>query len=93
MLLVFVAVFILLFEHVLPMLIMRRNPERVLEFAAAAVRLRGAFLHPLTGTLVRLLVEGRRDRERQGTQTLTADARKKPARPRTHTWKPAKSRA
>src|SRR5215210_8031211 len=31
MLLVFVAVFILLFEHVLPMLIVRRDPERALE--------------------------------------------------------------
>ena len=31
MLLLFVAVFILLFEHVLPLLIVRRNPEKVLE--------------------------------------------------------------
>src|SRR5829696_1091270 len=32
MLLAFVAVFILTCEHVLPVLIVRRNPERVLEF-------------------------------------------------------------
>ena len=31
MLLLFVAIFILVFEHVLPLLIVRRNPERVLE--------------------------------------------------------------
>ena len=74
MLLVFVAVFILVFEHVLPMLIMRRNPERVLEFLLPPFDYAARFLHPLTGTLVRLLVEGRRDRERQGTQTVTAAA-------------------
>ena len=74
MLLLFVAVFILLFEHVLPMLIMRRNPERVLELMLPPFDYAARFLHPLTGTLVRLLVEGRRDRdrERQGVQALTA---------------------
>jgi len=56
---------------VLPMLIMRRNPERVLEFLLPPFDYAARFLHPLTGTLVRLLVEGRRDRERQGTQTVT----------------------
>ena len=54
------------FEHVLPMLIMRRNPERVLESLLPPFDYAARFLHPLTGTLVRLLVEGRRDRERQG---------------------------
>jgi putative hemolysin len=72
MLLVFVAVFILVFEHVLPMLIMRRNPERVLELLLPPFDYVARFLHPLTGTLVRLLVEGRRDRERQSTQTAGA---------------------
>jgi putative hemolysin len=73
MLLLFVAVFILVFEHVLPMLIMRRNPERMLELLLPPFDYAARFLHPLTGTLVRLLVEGRRDRdrERQGTQTVT----------------------
>ena len=42
MLLVFVAVFILLCEHVLPMLIVRRNPGARAGAAAAAVRLRRA---------------------------------------------------
>jgi CBS domain containing-hemolysin-like protein len=62
LLLVFVAVFILLFEHVLPMLIMRRNPERALEVLLPPFDYAARFLHPLTGTLVRLLVEGRRER-------------------------------
>ena len=66
MLLLFVAVFMLIFEHVLPMLIVRRNPERVLELLLPPFDVAARFLHPLTGTLVRLLVEGRRDRERQG---------------------------
>ena len=39
MLLLFVAVFILLCEHVLPMLIVRRNPGAGAGAAAAAVRL------------------------------------------------------
>jgi CBS domain containing-hemolysin-like protein len=64
MLLVFVAVFILLFEHVLPMLIMRRNPERALELLLPPFDAAARFIHPLTGTLVRLLVEGQRDRDR-----------------------------
>ena len=72
MLLVFVAVFILLFEHVLPMLIVRRNPERVLAFVLPPFDYVARALHPLTGTLVRLLVEGRRDRDRPGGQPLTA---------------------
>ncbi len=71
MLLLFVAVFILLCEHVLPMLIMRRDPERVLGLLLPPFDYAARFLHPLTGTLVRLLVEGRRDRERQVAQAVT----------------------
>jgi CBS domain containing-hemolysin-like protein len=74
MLLLFVAVFILLFEHVLPMLIMRRDPERVLELLLPPFDYAARFLHPLTGTLVRLLVEGRRDRERQTGQAVATTA-------------------
>jgi CBS domain containing-hemolysin-like protein len=63
LLLVFVAVFILVCEHVLPMLIARRNPERVLEVLLPPFDIAARFLHPLTGTLVRLLkAEPRRDR-------------------------------
>jgi magnesium and cobalt exporter, CNNM family len=86
MLLLFVAVFILLFEHVLPMLIMRRNPERVLELLLPPFDYAARFLHPLTGTLVRLLVEGRRERERQGTQTLTLTATEEEAGEAAHAY-------
>jgi putative hemolysin len=55
MLLVFVAIFILVFEHVLPLLIVRRNPERVLEVLLPPFDVAARFLHPLTGSLVRLI--------------------------------------
>src|SRR4051812_10263328 len=55
MLLVFVAIFILVFEHVLPLLIVRRNPERVLEVLLPPFDVAARFLHPLTGSLVRLV--------------------------------------
>ena len=55
MLLVFVAIFILVFEHVLPLLIVRRNPERVLEVLLPPFDVAARFLHPLTGGLVRLI--------------------------------------
>ena len=63
MLLLFVAVFILLFEHVLPLLIVRRNPEQVLAFLLPPFDVAAGFLHPLTGTLVRLIKDPRRERE------------------------------
>jgi len=64
MLLLFVAVFILLCEHVLPMLLVSRNPERALEVLLPPFDVAARFLHPLTGGLVRLMDQGRRDRER-----------------------------
>jgi CBS domain containing-hemolysin-like protein len=63
MLLLFVAVFILIFEHVLPLLIVRRNPEQVLALLLPPFDFAARFLHPLTGTLVRLIHDGRRERE------------------------------
>jgi putative hemolysin len=63
MLLLFVAVFILLFEHVLPLLIVGRNPEKVLAVILPPFDFAARFLHPLTGTLVRLIIESRRERE------------------------------
>ncbi|HXW08880.1 MAG TPA: hemolysin family protein [Vicinamibacterales bacterium] len=62
MLLLFVAVFILAFEHFVPMLIARRNPERVLEVLLPPFNVAAGFLSPLTTVLVRLLVEARRER-------------------------------
>ena len=49
MLLLFVAIFILVCEHVLPLLIVRRNPERVLEVLLPPFDVAARFLHPLTG--------------------------------------------
>ena len=63
MLLVFVAIFILVCEHVLPLLIVRRNPERMLEVLLPPFDVAARFLHPLTGGLVRLIAtDSRRDR-------------------------------
>jgi len=64
MLLLFVAVFILVCEHVLPLLLVRKNPERALEVLLPPFDVAARFLHPLTGSLVRLIDQGRRDRER-----------------------------
>jgi CBS domain containing-hemolysin-like protein len=67
MLLVFVAIFILVCEHVLPLLIVGRNPERMLEVLLPPFDVAARFLHPLTGGLVRLIApETRRDRQEQG---------------------------
>ena len=55
MLLVLIAVFILLFEHVLPILIVRRDPERVLEVLLPPFEIGIRFLRPLTTALTRLV--------------------------------------
>jgi len=65
MLLAFVAVFILLCEHVFPLLIVRRNPERVLEVALPPFDFVARAMRPLTGSLVQLIVEPRRERSEQ----------------------------
>jgi CBS domain containing-hemolysin-like protein len=63
MLLTFVAIFIIVCEHVVPMLIVRRNPEAVLEVWLPPFDVVARFLHPLTASLVRLITaDGRRDR-------------------------------
>jgi putative hemolysin len=76
MLLVFVAIFILVFEHVLPLLIVRRNPERVLEVLLPPFDVVARFLHPLTGGLVRLVAAvPRRERpETNNTNTEPVEA-------------------
>jgi putative hemolysin len=75
MLLLFVAIFILVCEHVLPLLIVRRNPERVLEVFLPPFDVVARFLHPLTGNLVRLTAtESRRDRiEANPANTVIAE--------------------
>ena len=73
MLMVFVAVFILICEHVLPMLIARRDPERVLEVLLPPFDVAARFLQPLTNALVRLIVDARRDRQLPAATNSDAD--------------------
>src|SRR5688500_4647352 len=61
MLLLFVAVFILLCEHVLPVLIVRRNPERMLEVLLPPFDILARAVRPLTNSLTRLILEPRRE--------------------------------
>jgi CBS domain containing-hemolysin-like protein len=62
MLLLFVAIFILICEHVIPMFIVRRDPERVLEVLLPPFDVAARVVQPLTRVLVRLIVDARRDR-------------------------------
>jgi putative hemolysin len=75
LLLLFVAVFILVCAHVLPLLIVRRNPERVLEVLLPPFDVVARSLHPLTGPLVSLITaEGRRDRFEPAANGAPSDA-------------------
>ena len=65
MLLLFVAVFILVCEHVLPVLIVRRNPERMLEILLPPFDVLARTVRPLTNSLTRLILEPRRERPEQ----------------------------
>jgi putative hemolysin len=63
MLLLFVAVFIFVCEHLIPSYIVRRNPEKVLEFVLPPFDIVARFLQPLTNGLVRLIAtDPRRER-------------------------------
>ncbi|MEO6212725.1 MAG: hemolysin family protein [Vicinamibacterales bacterium] len=72
MLLVFVAIFILACEHVLPLLIVRRNPERVLEMVLPPFDVVARAMRPLTSGLVRLIADPRRDRPEQTGSVQTS---------------------
>jgi CBS domain containing-hemolysin-like protein len=74
MLLVFVAVFILVFEHVLPLLIVRRNPERVLELLLPPFDVAVSFLQPLTTWLNRLIMDKRERAVTAPAATVEEDA-------------------
>jgi CBS domain containing-hemolysin-like protein len=65
MLLLFVAVFILVCEHVIPIFIVRRNPERVLEVLLPPFDILARTVRPLTNSLTRLILEPRRERTEQ----------------------------
>jgi putative hemolysin len=76
MLLVLIAVFILLFEHVVPILIVRRDPERVLEVLLPPFEIGIRFLRPLTTALTRLV----RDRaERTAAPANASPAEEEPS--------------
>ena len=60
MLLVFVAIFILVCEHIVPVFIVRRNPERVLEVLLPPFDAIARVVRPLTNSLTRLIEEPRR---------------------------------
>jgi putative hemolysin len=62
MLLLFVAIFILVCEHIVPLLVARRDPERVLEVLLPPFDVAARFLQPLTNALVRLGTDARRER-------------------------------
>lgn len=76
LLLLFVAVFIIVCEHLLPLLIVRRNPERMLEVLLPPFDVAARFLHPLTGGLVRIIATDprRAQVEANGGPATTADA-------------------
>ena len=64
MLLLFVAVFILLCEHVLPILLVSKTPKRSPELLLPPFDVAARFLHPFTGGLLRLIERDRRERDR-----------------------------
>ena len=61
----FVAIFILVCEHVIPTLIVRRNPERVLEVLLPPFDAIARTVRPITSALTRLIAEPRRERTEQ----------------------------
>ena len=67
--------FVVLCEHILPMAIVRRNPERVLEFLLPSFEAMVRVLQPLTSALIRL---GVKRRERQSA-VVSAAAPEQPA--------------
>jgi putative hemolysin len=56
------AVFVIVFEHLLPLLIVRSDPERVLDFLLPSFGLIARMLRPITRALVGLIATLRRER-------------------------------
>lgn len=75
MLMLFIAVFILICEHVLPLLIARKDPERVLEVLLPPFDVAARIVQPLTNALVRLAADTRRDRTPPGSNGQAEDLR------------------
>jgi CBS domain containing-hemolysin-like protein len=73
-----VVAFVLVCEHLLPMLIIRRDPEAVLDVLLPVFHPIARFVRPLTAALIRV-VEGRRERDTgdaapEGTEAQPASA-------------------
>jgi putative hemolysin len=73
MLLLFVAVFIFVCEHLIPSYIVRRNPEKVLEFVLPPFDVAARFFQPLTNGLVRLIATDPRRERTDVVVTLVTD--------------------
>jgi putative hemolysin len=73
MLLLFVAVFIFVCEHLIPSYIVRRNPEKVLEFVLPPFDVVARFLQPLTNGLVRLIATDPRRERTDVVVTMVTD--------------------
>ena len=56
------AIFVIVFEHLLPLLIVRSDPERVLDFLLPSFDLVSRILRPITRALVGLIATLRRER-------------------------------
>jgi CBS domain containing-hemolysin-like protein len=69
--LVALALFVVVCEHLLPMLIARHDPERVLDILLPAFSPVARAIRPLTGGLV-ALIDGRRERESNGADGADA---------------------
>ena len=74
MLLLFVAVFILVCEHVIPIFIVRRNPERVLEVLLPPFDVLARAVRPLTSSLTRLIQEPRERTDQNGAGSVEPPA-------------------
>ena len=61
-LLLSIAAFVLVCEHLIPLVLARRSPERVLEVVLPAFDLVVRFLRPVTSPLIRLATTPRRER-------------------------------
>ena len=74
MLLASVAIYIFICEHLVPSIIVRRNPERVLTVLLPSFSWIAGAMMPLSRPLVRLLTTGKADRPAPTPETLDDDS-------------------
>ncbi|HEY2432351.1 MAG TPA: hemolysin family protein [Vicinamibacterales bacterium] len=73
-LLVCVAIYIVICEHLLPSIIVRRNPERVLTLLLPSFSVIAGAMLPISGPLVRLLTTGKPARPEAAQEPAAAEA-------------------